>query len=105
MSDFERIIDYPLDTNQQNELIGEAVVSGPNGQSIDLSNFQFLKTKAFQGVNIQVPFRADPSHGYFALNTDYFDAAKTNIKLLLNTLPTERVVTGVGSNVKRMLFE
>tara|TARA_R110000824_G_scaffold40100_6_gene120497 strand:- start:11690 stop:12241 length:552 start_codon:yes stop_codon:yes gene_type:complete len=105
MPDFERIIDYPLDTDQRNELIGAAVTFGPDGQSINLSNFEFLKTKQFQGVNIQVPFRNDPSHGYFALNTNYFDAAATNISLLLNTLPTERVVTGVGCNVKRLLFE
>jgi len=105
MPDFERIIDYPLDTNQQNELISDAVTFGPGGQSINLSNFQFLTTKQFQGINIQVPFINDPSYGYFALNTDYFTAAATNIKLLLNTLPTERVVTGVGCNVKRLLFE
>tara|TARA_Y100000310_G_scaffold322988_1_gene382782 strand:- start:470 stop:1021 length:552 start_codon:yes stop_codon:yes gene_type:complete len=105
MSDFERVVDYPLATDEQNALIGDAVTFGPDGEQVNLSNFQFLETDKRRGINIQLPFRASPETGYFAMNTDYFQAAITNMRILLNTLPEERVVTAVGCNVKRFLFE
>ena len=105
MSDFERIVDYPLSTEDRNTLINDAVTFGPDGQQVNLSNFQFLQTKKYSGINIQLPFQASPETGYFAMNTDYFQAAVTNMRILLNTLPEERVVTAVGCNVKRFLFE
>ncbi len=105
MADFERIIDYLLPTDQRNELVNEAVTWGPDGQTINLSNFQFLETNKLQGINIQIPFKNSADIGYFSMNTNYFDAAVANIRILLNTLPEERVVTGVGSNIKRYLFE
>ena len=105
MADFERIIDYILPTDDRNELINEAVAFGPNGQTTNLTNFQFLETTTLQGINLQVPLKNSAEVGYFAMHTNYFEAAAQNISILLNTLPEERVVTAVGSNVKRLLFE
>ena len=104
-SEFQRTVDYPIAGDMHNRLISETTEIGPNGIQVDLSSFSFLSSPAIRGYNIKLPFKATAEFGYFELHTDAFEGAMQNMTILFNTLPEERVITGIGSNVKRLIFE
>ena len=58
-----------------------------------------------RGLSPKLPLQKDPADGY-ALNKDYIDLVKQNLKMLLLTSPGERIMhIDYGVGIRRMLFE
>lgn len=58
-----------------------------------------------RGLSPKLPLQKDPADGY-ALNKDYVDLVKQNLKMLLLTAPGERIlIPEFGVGLRNYLFE
>jgi len=110
IDEHQRIVDYPVDSTIYNSLFDDAheqgLIDPETGEAnLDLSNFAFNEGQFFRLFEIALPFQNTATFGWGNQIDNPFLAAAQLISNVITVLPEERPVTGIGSNVKKMLFE